>query len=450
MPSPKRYLDTAKPRRSRRRDLEVGDIRGTSIYYSRHKDWTKPSKPSPSQTRARHREIARQYITQAPTFSNLYNAADHFLQGIGIAPTDESQEGLIMGTPPVPGFSPKQFSNLQKTATVIRGFENAVSGFENGVTAGNVLETSPGIGQVLKGGTKGISTASKIALDKLGFFVKKPNSFTRGIGGELGLDDLIESGVIRGNPAGTETSAKLFGKMFRNDRNNFASIMTATGRKGIAQRWFNRSLSREDFDAIKKAARPYEDLRPEVRDNHITLSIYPHSDPLHGYNTYDDYIKAVREARKSLRGATTLGDDGQPLAYFYDDGRNPLTAGHDYAASKYGVRINNASDYKPFIHPAHLHYSMPRAVSLYDPNVEVFKRGLFGITRRMSKRKLALSKGLTNHKYGGSIHINPANRGKFTATMKRTGKTAEELSHSSNPLTRKRAIFALNARKWNH
>ena len=50
---------------------------------------------------------------------------------------------------------------------------------------------------------------------------------------------------------------------------------------------------------------------------------------------------------------------------------------------------------------------------------------------------------------GGRIHIKPENRGKFTATMKRTGKTAEELSHSSNPLTRKRAVFALNARKWN-
>ena len=50
---------------------------------------------------------------------------------------------------------------------------------------------------------------------------------------------------------------------------------------------------------------------------------------------------------------------------------------------------------------------------------------------------------------GGSIHIKPENRGKFTAIMNRTGKTAEELSHSSNPLTRKRAIFALNARRWN-
>jgi hypothetical protein len=48
------------------------------------------------------------------------------------------------------------------------------------------------------------------------------------------------------------------------------------------------------------------------------------------------------------------------------------------------------------------------------------------------------------------IHIKPANRGKFNATKKRTGKTTEQLAHSSNPLTRKRAIFALNARKWHH
>lgn len=48
-----------------------------------------------------------------------------------------------------------------------------------------------------------------------------------------------------------------------------------------------------------------------------------------------------------------------------------------------------------------------------------------------------------------SIHINPANRGKFNATKKRTGKTTKELTHSKNPLTRKRAIFALNASKWN-
>ena len=47
----------------------------------------------------------------------------------------------------------------------------------------------------------------------------------------------------------------------------------------------------------------------------------------------------------------------------------------------------------------------------------------------------------------GGIHIKPENRGKFTETKKRTGKTTEELTHSKNPLTRKRAIFAQNAAK---
>ena len=48
------------------------------------------------------------------------------------------------------------------------------------------------------------------------------------------------------------------------------------------------------------------------------------------------------------------------------------------------------------------------------------------------------------------IHIDKKNKGKFTATKKRTGKSTEELTHSKNPLTRKRAVFALNAKKWNH
>ena len=47
------------------------------------------------------------------------------------------------------------------------------------------------------------------------------------------------------------------------------------------------------------------------------------------------------------------------------------------------------------------------------------------------------------------IHIKDKNKGKFNATKERTGKSTEELTHSKNPLTRKRAIFAQNAAKWN-
>lgn len=62
----------------------------------------------------------------------------------------------------------------------------------------------------------------------------------------------------------------------------------------------------------------------------------------------------------------------------------------------------------------------------------------------------ALGGFLNQYSNGGSIHIKPENRGKFNATKKRTGKTTEELTHSKNPLTRKRAIFAQNAAKWKH
>ena len=48
------------------------------------------------------------------------------------------------------------------------------------------------------------------------------------------------------------------------------------------------------------------------------------------------------------------------------------------------------------------------------------------------------------------IEIDPENKGKFNATKKRTGKSTEELTHSKNPLTKKRAIFAQNCKKWSH
>jgi hypothetical protein len=63
--------------------------------------------------------------------------------------------------------------------------------------------------------------------------------------------------------------------------------------------------------------------------------------------------------------------------------------------------------------------------------------------------KESFEKDAEYYKKGG-IYIKPENRGKFTATKKRTGKSTEELTHSKNPLTRKRAIFAQNAKKWKH
>ena len=51
---------------------------------------------------------------------------------------------------------------------------------------------------------------------------------------------------------------------------------------------------------------------------------------------------------------------------------------------------------------------------------------------------------------GGSIHIKPENRGKFTALKERTGHSATWFKQHGTPAQRKMATFALNARKWKH
>lgn len=54
------------------------------------------------------------------------------------------------------------------------------------------------------------------------------------------------------------------------------------------------------------------------------------------------------------------------------------------------------------------------------------------------------------YKSGGTIHIKPENRGKFTAYKARTGKTTEEALHSKDPHVRQMANFARNAARWKH
>lgn len=237
---------------------------------------------------------------------------------------------------------------------------------------------------------KGVNNGINKVIDNF-TFVKKPNSFTRGIGGIEGLNDLIETGLIRGNPIGTEMSPKLFGKMYRYNRNHFRDIMEGTGRKGIAQRYYNRSLNEEDFNAIKTASKQY-DYKP-TKNSRFNMLNNDDIDPLDYYADFADYKNKINKDRITLSNVGSLDDSGQPLAYFYDDGRNPIINGYDYAGSKYGVRINNASDYNPRIFSGHLHYSMPKAVPLTDPNVEVFRRGPFGITIKMNKNKLIRNYG---------------------------------------------------------
>ena len=51
---------------------------------------------------------------------------------------------------------------------------------------------------------------------------------------------------------------------------------------------------------------------------------------------------------------------------------------------------------------------------------------------------------------GGSIHIKPENRGKFTRLKERTGHSATWFKEHGTPAQKKMATFALNAKHWKH
>ena len=248
-------------------------------------------------------------------------------------------------------------------------------------------------------------------------FVQKPNTFTRGIGNREGIKDLVESKVVRGNPIGTEMSAKAYTKATKFNRNSFNDIMNGTGREGISHRYYNRSLSKEDFDAIQES---YNKINASFKARHPKASgkirfaignddVY---DPLGNYKSYDDYLAQIASDRKTLRNATTINpDNGEPIAYFYNDGRNPLTQGHGYASSKWGVRISNPQDYNMKIFNGHLHYSNSKTIPFDSPNVEVFRSTPFGTIRYpkwMLRRGWYRNGGLTSKDRGSSKYPYPS------------------------------------------
>lgn len=261
-------------------------------------------------------------------------------------------------------------------------------------------------------------------------FMPHQDSFTRGIGmTDAGLQDAVATGVFRGNPRGTEQTARTFDKMFLKNRNHFRDIVEDTGIPGIESRYQSRTLTKEDFNALKKASEKYRSL--ESRDSAGKITLKQSIDPLENYATYEDYRKAVtsdiakteqmpsRIASGEIAPNTELSEpmwfedesgkmllpqgkpflerfgpnsdylaDGTPLSYWYADGRNPITQGHAYAKSNYGVRVNNPEDYQPFMHELHLHPSFFRSPKFADPNVEIFGKGPLGLTVKLDKETL--------------------------------------------------------------
>lgn len=246
-----------------------------------------------------------------------------------------------------------------------------------------------------------------------------PTAFTRGIGrGTEGLEDLARTGLVRGNPRGTEVTAKGFAKLWRKNRNNFRDIILSTKIPNIENKFFSRTLTEKEFNTIKEVSKGYTKKGFKSENGNLTI-IEEIADPLSKYATYDDYIKAIQsdvanvermpsriasgEVKVNLdeNGMPTRRpiderfgqnsdyvSDGTPLSYYYDDGRNPFTKGHDYAGSNYAVKVSNPEDYRPFMHEAHQHPSLQYAPKLTDSNVEVFKRLPLGFVKRINKDRL--------------------------------------------------------------
>lgn len=61
---------------------------------------------------------------------------------------------------------------------------------------------------------------------------------------------------------------------------------------------------------------------------------------------------------------------------------------------------------------------------------------------------------IAEYKKGGKIHIKKKNRGKFTASAKKAGKSVQEHARdvmknpNATPLQKRRANFAIQAAKW--
>lgn len=62
----------------------------------------------------------------------------------------------------------------------------------------------------------------------------------------------------------------------------------------------------------------------------------------------------------------------------------------------------------------------------------------------------AIRSGYNEFAKGGTIHIKPENRGKFTRLKERTGHSASWFKEHGTPAQKKMATFALNAMKWKH
>lgn len=126
----------------------------------------------------------------------------------------------------------------------------------------------------------------------------------------------------------------------------------------------------------------------------------------------------------------------------------------------YGERIVDQDQEHTLIHElVHLHFAAFMSLDRESPEciaqeiaVDMIAGALLELKREIDRLKGELKMA----KKKGGIHINPANKGKLHEELgvapgkKIPAKKLAKAVNSSNPAEKKRAVFAENAKKWNH
>ena len=285
----------------------------------------------------------------------------------------------------------------------------------------------------------------------------RPNTLRRFVGvGTSGLDDAVESGIIRGK---TEHPVPHTAHQLTryNKRLHEASVAD-----DVIRRFNSGELTESDWNIVAPILNDQERV---FGFKSRLLRRMPLSD---SFENYQREIRNQRLANKLIQDKWDLygpTDDwsgnwnGHNMATFAEYGER--LSNKDIFPGDFAVEIQNADkwarDASGYGHNP-IHPVSYRPIEWNNSDVTWYEKAYGLLDKQPYMRKAnpasieaAIQRAwdrLNTYDKGKSIHINPANKGKFNATKKRTGKTTEQLAHSKNPLTRKRAVFALNARKW--
>lgn len=176
-----------------------------------------------------------------------------------------------------------------------------------------------------------------------------------------------------------------------------------------------------------------------------------------GYNTYSDSDLNIRDniekrgTWQSILDVVNQGGVGalNGLSYSGGNGWAALAGAIVGLGAGIGNAIydnNNIDDYNASINSMN-QYKRDQAKAYQQDYLTQYRSQVNKVANQDYRNMLRDYYSLAE---GGSIHIKPENRGKFTALMERTGHSASWFKENGTPAQRKMATFAINARKWNH